>query len=125
MALVRVGRPTFLKDTALSLALGAAGGAVVAVVVALAGFPEWGETLLSFLVIGACFYLVGLAIRGLLHAGYAYASHGLSTRHESGPMSRASLLGYSLPWLRFGAGCAGAAAALVIAFLLGTGETGL
>lgn len=124
MSRVRIGRPTFLKDSALSAAFGAVGALPVAVVLALTDFPEWGETLLSFLVIGAFFYLVGLAIRALLHLAYAYMIHGTGPGPEEGPLSRTSLLGYSLPWLRFGAGSAGAAGVLVLGFLIGTGETG-
>lgn len=125
MALVRIGRPTFLKDTGLSVLFGAVGGAAVAAVVALAGFPEWGETLLSFLVVFSVFFLVGLAMRGLLHAMYSWSDRGLPPSPDDGPLSRAKLIAGTRPVLRFGAGSAGAAGSLVIAFLLGTGETGL
>lgn len=111
VALVRLGRPTFLADTALSVLSGVLGGLVVAAVVAAAGYPEWGETLLGFLVVFAFFYLVGLAIRAILHVGYEYVNHGLD---PTGAPTRASFLRYSLPWMRFGAGSAGAAAVLAL-----------
>ncbi|MEX2289955.1 MAG: hypothetical protein WD794_06470 [Mycobacteriales bacterium] len=119
MTLVRLARPTFVKDTALSVLLGAVGGLLVATAVALAGFPEWGETLLSFLVVFAVFFVVGLAIRAGMHVGYEYVNHGLDPRED---MPRSAYLRYSLPWMRFGAGSAGAAAVLSLAFLLGTGD---
>lgn len=124
MTPVRLGRPTFLKDTALSVLFGAAGGLPVATVVTLAGFPEWGETLLSFLVVFSAFLLVGLGIRGCLHLMYAYMNHGLDSvkGKDEGELSLANMLRYSRPWMRFGAGSAGAAAVLSLAFLLGTGD---
>ena len=122
MALVRFIRPTFLGDTALSLLFGAIGGLVVAVVVALTGYPEWGETLFSMFVVLSGSFVVGLAIRLLLHGMYSYVDRGLDPSPEDGPMSRSRLLASSLPWLRVGAGAAGAAAVLSLALLLGTGD---
>lgn len=121
MTPVRFGRPTFLKDTGLSVLFGALGALPVVAVVVAAGFPEWGETLLSFLVVFSVFFLVGLAIRGLLHVGYEYVNHGLDPQ---GAPTRESFLRYSRPWLRFGAGSAGAAALLELVFRLGTGRSG-
>ena len=114
---LRFGRPTFLADSALSVLFGAAGGLLVAVVVALAGFPEWGETLLSFLVVFSCFYLVGLAMRAGLHLVYEYVNHGLDASEDQ---PRSAYLDYTRPVLRFGAGSAGAAAVLALAFWAGT-----
>lgn len=125
MALVRVCRPTFLRDTGLSVLFGAIAGAAIAAVVALAGFPGWGETLLSFLVVFSAFFVVGLAMRGLLHAMYSWVDRGLSRSPDDGPLSRSRLIAGTRPVLGVGAGSAGAAASLGIAFLLGTGETGL
>lgn len=116
MAHVKLGRPTFLRDTALSLGLGALGGLLVAAVAVVAGYPEWAETLWSFLVVFACFYVVGLAIRGLLHVGYEYVNHGRLTPPTT---PRSTFLRYSLPWLRFGAGSAGAAVVLGLVLHLG------
>lgn len=112
MALVRLGRPTFLEDTALNVLFGVLGGLVVAAVVAAAGYPEWGETLLGLLIVFTFFYLVGLAIRAILHVGYEYAVHSLDP--VGGLPVRADYIRYSLPWMRFGAGSAGAAAVLAL-----------
>lgn len=122
MALVRIGRPTFLKDTALSLAFGAAGGLLVAVVVALTDFPEWGETLLGFLVVFSSALPLGLVIRLMMHWGYESINRGLTPKQDEGVLSRQSFLGYSRPPMRFGAGSVGAAAVLSLTYLLGTGE---
>lgn len=119
MAFVRIGRPTFLADTGLSVLFGAAGGLLVAVVVALAGFPEWGETLLSFLVVFAFALPLGLVFRLLMHAGFEYVNHGMEPSQDT---PRSVYLAYSRPVLRFGAGSVGAAAVLSLAFLLGTGD---
>ena len=119
MALWRIGRPTFLADTALSVLFGAVGGLLVTAVIALAGFPEWGETLLSILVVFAAFFLIGLGIRGGLHLVFVYVNHGLD---PSDDRPRAEYLSYSRGWMRFGAGSAGAAAVLSLAFLLRTGD---
>ena len=119
VALGRIGRPTFLADTALSVMFGAAGGLLVTAVVVLAGFPEWGETLLGILVVFAAFFLVGLGIRGGLHLVFVDINHGLD---PSGDRPRAEYLSYSRGWMRFGAGSAGAAAVLSLAFLLRTGD---
>lgn len=119
MALVRLGRPTFLGDTALSLVFGATGGLVVTAVVALADFPEWGETLLSFLVVFSGFFPTSLLMRLFLHIGIEYVNHGLDASRDR---PRSVYLNYSLLPMRFGAGSAGAAAVLSLAFLLATGE---
>lgn len=119
---MRVWRPTFLRDTALSILFGAIGGLAVTVVLVLTGFPEWGETLLSYLVVFASFLLVGLAIRAGMHAWYEYMNHGLVPDLDEGELSRDKLLAYSRPWMRFGAGSLGAAAVLSLAFLVGTGD---
>ena len=119
VALGRIGRPTFLADTALSVLFGAAGGLLVTAVVVLAGFPEWGETLLGILVVFAAFFLIGLGIRGGLHLVFVDINHGLD---PSGDRPRAEYLSYSRGWMRFGAGSAGAAAVLSLAFLLRTGD---
>ena len=119
MAYVRIGRPTFLADTGLSLLFGAAGGLLVTAVVALAGFPEWGETLLSFLVVFAGFFPVGLLMRLFLHIGIEYVNHGLDASQD---MPRSVYLNYSLLPMRFGAGSAGAAGVLSLAFLRATGD---
>ena len=119
---MRFGRPTFLADTGLSVLFGAAGGLAVAAVVTLAGFPEWGETLLSFLVVFSSALPLGLVFRLLMHWGYESINRGLTKSADEGVLSRQSFLGYSRPVLRFGAGSAGAAAELSLAFLLGTGD---
>ena len=119
---MRLGRPTFLGDTALSVLLGAVGGLVVAAVVAWAGFPEWGETLLSFLVVFAFALPLGLALRLVMHWMYESINRGLAPSADEGVLSRASMISYSLPPMRFGAGSAGAAAVLSLALLLGTGD---
>lgn len=122
MAYVRLGRPTFLADTALSALFGAVGGLVVAAVVAFAGFPEWGETLLSFLVVFAFALPLGLVFRLIMHGGYQWINRGLTPSSDEGVLSRANMISYSRPPLRFGAGSGGAAAVLSLAFLLGTGD---
>lgn len=122
MALMRFGRPTFLADTGRAALLGAACGLLVAVVVAWSGYPEWGETLLSFLVVFAFALPLGLVFRLLMHWGYESINRGLTTPEDEGVLSRESFLSYSRPVLRFGAGSAGAAAVLSLTFLLGTGD---
>lgn len=122
MALVRLGRPTFLADTGLSLLFGAVGGLVVAVVVALSGFPEWGETLQSFLVVFSFALPLGLALRLVMHWTYESINRGLPKSADEGVLSRQSMISYSRPPMRFGAGSVGAAAVLTLAYLLGTGD---
>lgn len=115
---MRIGRPTLLADTALSVLLGAAGGLVIAVV-AMAGFPDWGETLLTFLVVFAFALPLGLVFRLLLHAGFEYVNHGGEPGDD---MPRSVYLADSRPVLRFGAGASGAAVVMSVAFLGGTGD---
>ena len=122
MAQSRIGRPAYLADTALSVLLGGVGGLVVTAVLLVTGFPEWGETLLSFLVVFVVFRPVGLGIRLLMHGGYAFINRGLEPSADEGDMSREKLVTYSRPWMRFGAGSAGAAVVVSLAFLLRTGE---
>ena len=119
MAHLRIGRPTFLADSGLSALFGAAGGLLVAVVVALTGFPEWGETLLSFLVVLSIFFVAGLAVRAGLHLLYEYVNHGMDASED---LPRSAYLAYTRPLLRFGAGSAGASAVLSLAHWVGTGE---
>lgn len=121
MAIVRLGRPTFLKDTAVSLGIGVLGGLVLAAVAVAADYPEWTETLFSFLLVFVVFYFVGLAIRAILHVGYEYVNHGRSTPPT---LARSTYLRYSLPWMRLGAGSAGAAAVLGLALQFGAGSLG-
>lgn len=49
-------------------------------------------------------------------------NHGLVHEVDEGALSRATLLAYSRPWMRFGAGSLGAAAVLSLAFLFGKGD---
>ena len=46
-------------------------------------------------------------------------NHGLDASRDK---LRSDYTRHSLPWMRFGAGSAGAAAVLSLAFLLGTGD---
>ncbi|MBC7374403.1 MAG: hypothetical protein H7323_10485 [Frankiales bacterium] len=119
MGFVRLGRPTFLRDTALWLLYGAAGGLVLAAVVALAGFPAWGASLMRFLGGLSAILLYGLVLRLLLHIGIEYKNHRPDATQD---MPRADILNHSRWLLRLGAGATGAEAVLSVAFLVGTGE---
>lgn len=64
---------------------------------------------------------MGLTIRGILHVGVVQVNHGRQTPPDI-PLE--TYLAYSLPWMRFGAGSAGAAAVLALALYLGNGDLG-
>ena len=78
---VRIGRLTYLRDTALSVGFGLLAGLPLAAVAVAAHYPEWIETLLSFLVVFSFFFLVGLTIRGILRVGFVQVTAG--RRHRT------------------------------------------
>ena len=118
---MRIGRPSYLRDTALSVGFGLLAGLPLAAVAVAADYPEWIETLLSFLVVFSFFFLVGLTIRGIPHVGFVQVNHGRQTPPDI-PLETS--LAESLPWMRFGVGSAGAAAVLALALYLGNGDLG-
>lgn len=117
MTLVRIGRPRFLRDTALAALAGAAIGLLLALVVGGSGFPEWGETLQGAGSSLLIFYLVGLAMRLGLHAVHSHVYRGTDPATEP---PREELLRFTRPFLWLGASGAAAAAVLALAFRLGT-----
>ena len=64
---------------------------------------------------------MGLTIRGILHVGVVKVNHGRPTPPD---IALETSLDDSLPWMRCGAGSAGAAAVLALALSLGNGDLG-
>lgn len=123
MFVVRIGRPVFLGDSFLSLLFGALGALPVVVVLVATGYPEWGETLLSFMVIFAFFYLMALAARLIFHVMYSWIDADRAPSESQDPEFPRSVYfpATRLP-LRVTAGGAGAALVLSLTYLFGTGD---
>lgn len=110
---MRIGRPMFLRDTVLAALAGAAGGLVLALVVAAAGYPEWGEVLHQALSGLGIFYVVALVMRLALHGMYDYANSGTDLTTAA---PREQWLRYTRPLLWLGAGGFAAGAIISLAF---------
>lgn len=98
---VRIGRPTFLKDTVVAALAGAALGALLLALLLAVGRRDWtgpvGDALQSLWI----FYGVGLLLRLCLHGMHNYMNAGFAPEHES---PRANVIKYSRPLLWLGAG---------------------
>lgn len=119
MAHLRVGRPSFLPQLARAAAVGVGLAAALAVLLAVLGFPAWGETVAGFLSTFAVFLVVGVLFRlgtHLMHA-HVHAGAALPSREE-----REDDLKWSGRVLAFGFGSLLAWLVLVLAHGLGTGD---
>lgn len=116
-------RPRFGPDLVRGAAAGLAVGIVLAVVVAVTGFPEWGEVVWGFaLIIAGVLLSLGLTIRLGAHGVWAYAQqHTAPERQTPTPDYMLSL---TRPMLLGGAAAAGIALVLTVVDLVGTDSGG-
>lgn len=107
---VRIGRPTFVGDTLLAAAAGAAIGFALLLGLAAAARRGWSEPVGSALESLFVFYLVGLLMRLALHGVHHYVHAEMAPEHEN---PREDLLRYTRPLLWLGAAGGAAGAVLV------------
>ena len=112
MPAVRIGRPTFLRETVVSVLVGGVVGALVLGLFLLTDRGGWAEPFGTTVASLGIFYVVGLLFRLCMHVLHDLAHRGFPPEQE---WPREAMLKYSRPALWLGAG--GFAAGMVLVLL--------